>query len=41
MQTVHIYRVTADNQLAEHWGVRDELAARVQLGTVAPPDLAS
>lgn len=39
MQTVHIYRVTPDNRLAEHWGVRDELAARIQLGTVAPPDL--
>ncbi|MFG1909010.1 ester cyclase [Kribbella sp. NPDC048928] len=41
MQTVHIYRVTPDHHLAEHWGVRDELAARIQLGTVAPPDLAS
>jgi predicted ester cyclase len=36
MPTVHIYRVE-DGRLAEHWGVRDEFGARVQLGTVAPP----
>lgn len=37
MTTVHIYR-TEGNRLAEHWGVRDELGARIQLGTVAAPD---
>lgn len=40
MATVHIYRTEGD-RLAEHWGVRDELAARIQLGTVAPPDPAA
>lgn len=39
MQTVHIYRATPDHHLAEHWGIRDELAARIQLGTVPPPNL--
>ena len=38
MATVHIYR-TEGELLAEHWGVRDELAARIQLGVLAPPDL--
>ncbi|GAA3652798.1 ester cyclase [Nocardioides ginsengisoli] len=37
MTTAHIYRTEGD-RLAEHWGVRDELAARIQLGTVAEPD---
>lgn len=37
MGTVHIYRTDGD-RLAEHWGVRDELAARIQLGTVAAPN---
>jgi len=36
MTTVHIYR-TVGNRLAEHWGVRDEVGARIQLGTLAPP----
>jgi predicted ester cyclase len=36
MTTVHIYRTEA-GRLAEHWGVRDEVAARVQLGTLEPP----
>ena len=36
MTTVHIYR-TEGARLAEHWGVRDEVAARIQLGTLAPP----
>ncbi len=36
METVHIYRTEGD-RLAEHWGVRDELAALVQLGVVAAP----
>jgi predicted ester cyclase len=38
MTTVHIYR-TEGGQLAEHWGVRDELGARIQLGTVPVPSL--
>ena len=33
METVHIYRTEGD-RLAEHWGVRDELAALIQLGVV-------
>jgi predicted ester cyclase len=36
MTTVHIYRTQGD-RLAEHWGVRDEVAARIQLGTLSPP----
>jgi predicted ester cyclase len=36
MTTVHIYRSEGD-RLAEHWGVRDEVGARIQLGTLAPP----
>lgn len=36
MQAVHIYRTEGD-RLAEHWGVRDELAALVQLGVVPSP----
>jgi predicted ester cyclase len=39
MTTVHIYRTEGD-RLAEHWGVRDELAARIQVGTVVPPNVA-
>jgi hypothetical protein len=42
MATVHVYRTEGD-RLAEHWGVRDELGAMVQLGVVplpeAPPEL--
>ncbi|HEY0948725.1 ester cyclase [Nocardioides sp.] len=40
MTTAHIYR-TEGARLAEHWGVRDEYGARVQLGTIAAPDLAT
>lgn len=36
MPTVHIYRVE-DGRLAEHWGVRDEYGARIQLGTAMAP----
>ena len=42
MATLHVYRTEGD-RLAEHWGVRDELGAMVQLGVVpmpeAPPEL--
>jgi predicted ester cyclase len=38
MATAHIYR-TQGGRLAEHWGVRDELAARIQLGTVPVPSI--
>jgi predicted ester cyclase len=38
MDTVHIYRTDGD-RLAEHWGARDEYGVRLQLGTIAPPDL--
>ena len=38
MATAHIYRTEGD-RLAEHWGVRDELGARIQLGTVPVPTL--
>lgn len=40
MTTVHIYR-TEGPLLAEHWGVRDELGARIQLGALAAPDPAA
>ena len=36
MPTIHVYRVR-DGLLAEHWGVRDEFGARLQLGTIAAP----
>ena len=36
MPTTHIYR-TEDGLLAEHWGVRDEFGARIQLGIVPAP----
>lgn len=36
MTTAHFYRTEGD-RLAEHWGVRDELAARIQLGVLASP----
>ena len=39
MSTVHIYRTEGD-MLAEHWGVRDEMSALIQVGTHAPPDVA-
>ncbi|MGN6162164.1 MAG: ester cyclase [Marmoricola sp.] len=38
MPTVHIYRVESD-RLAEHWGIRDEYGARIQLGTAVAPRL--
>jgi hypothetical protein len=42
MATLHVYR-TEGERLAEHWGVRDELGAMIQLGLVpmpaAPPEL--
>jgi predicted ester cyclase len=37
MTTAHIYRTEGD-RLAEHWGVRDEYGARIQLGTLTAPD---
>jgi predicted SnoaL-like aldol condensation-catalyzing enzyme len=40
MDTIHIFRAEGD-RLAEHWGVRDEYGARVQLGTALPPDTAA
>jgi ketosteroid isomerase-like protein len=36
MQTIHIYRTHGD-RLAEHWGVRDELGAMIQMGVVPAP----
>lgn len=38
METVHIYRTEGD-RLAEHWGIRDELSALVQLGVVPSPSM--
>lgn len=38
MTTVHIYRTEGD-RLAEHWGVRDELGVRIQLGTIPAPTI--
>lgn len=40
MSTTHIYR-TEGARLAEHWGVRDEYGARIQLGTIAAPKAAA
>lgn len=36
MTTIHIYRTEGD-RLAEHWGVRDELGAMVQMGVLPAP----
>ncbi|MDO5683742.1 MAG: ester cyclase [Propionibacteriaceae bacterium] len=36
MQTMHIYHTRGD-RLAEHWGVRDELGAMIQLGVIQAP----
>lgn len=36
MQTIHIYR-TEGHRLAEHWGVRDEVGAMVQMGVIPAP----
>lgn len=38
MATMHLYRAEGD-RLAEHWGVRDEWGALVQVGAVPPPVL--
>jgi predicted ester cyclase len=37
MPTVHIYR-SENGRLAEHWGVRDEFGARIQLGVLPVPE---
>ncbi|QKT07849.1 ester cyclase [Gordonia sp. X0973] len=37
MSTIHIYR-TEGERLAEHWGVRDEVGAMVQMGVLPAPD---
>ncbi|WP_052314553.1 ester cyclase [Nocardia thailandica] len=37
MTTIHIYR-TEGTRLAEHWGVRDEVGAMVQVGALPAPD---
>jgi predicted ester cyclase len=36
MATIHIYRTEGD-RLAEHWGVRDDLGAMIQMGAVPAP----
>ena len=36
MPTIHVYR-TQGSQLAEHWGVRDELGALQQIGAMPVP----
>ena len=38
MQTIHVYRTEGD-RLAEHWGVRDELGALIQMGVVPAPTM--
>jgi predicted ester cyclase len=38
MDTMHVYRTDGD-RLAEHWGVRDELGALIQLGVLPAPQL--
>lgn len=40
MDTLHLYRTEGD-RLAEHWGVRDEFGARIQLGVLPAPDAAA
>ena len=40
MDTMHIYR-TQGTRLAEHWGVRDEIGAMVQMGAIPTPDPAA
>ncbi|MFT4200519.1 ester cyclase [Gordonia sp. (in: high G+C Gram-positive bacteria)] len=37
MPTIHIYR-TEGTRLAEHWGVRDEVGAMIQMGVIPAPD---
>ena len=39
-QQIHILRIQ-DNQIAEHWVVRDDLAMMVQLGMILAPGYAS
>lgn len=36
MATIHIYRTEGD-RLAEHWGVRDEVGAMIQMGVLPAP----
>ncbi|WP_425307309.1 ester cyclase [Ammonicoccus fulvus] len=36
MQTLHVYHTRGD-RLAEHWGVRDELGAMLQMGVIPAP----
>ena len=36
METIHVFR-TEGQRLAEHWGVRDELGALIQMGVVPAP----
>lgn len=38
MDTLHAYRTEAD-RVAEHWGVRDEFGALVQLGVLQAPQV--
>ena len=38
MDTLHVYRTEAD-RVAEHWGVRDEFGALVQLGVLQAPQV--
>ncbi|MFT3898777.1 MAG: ester cyclase [Gordonia sp. (in: high G+C Gram-positive bacteria)] len=40
MSTIHIYR-TEGTRLAEHWGVRDEVGAMIQMGVIPAPDPAA
>ncbi|WP_067829687.1 ester cyclase [Nocardia inohanensis] len=40
MTTIHIYR-TEGARLAEHWGVRDEIGAMIQVGTLPAPNPAA
>jgi hypothetical protein len=38
-RTIHVYRSERD-RLADHWGVRDEVGALIQLGVVPAPTMA-
>ena len=38
METIHVFR-TQGHRLAEHWGVRDELGALIQMGVVPAPSM--
>jgi predicted ester cyclase len=35
VEHIHIYRIT-DNQISEHWVVRDDLAMMLQIGAMPP-----